>query len=78
MTPEEIVHQIDFTYIDDAITPHEALAILEAAVPGQRTRQPRSKPTACRRTRRRPAGSATTMPRSSVSFARRSPTDSPC
>ena len=29
--PEEIVAQIDFTYIDDALSPAEALAILEAA-----------------------------------------------
>ncbi len=26
LTPEEIVRQIDFTYIDDALTPAEALA----------------------------------------------------
>ena len=38
LTPEEIVAQIDFTYIDDAITPHEALAILEAAAPGRAAR----------------------------------------
>ncbi len=35
LTPEEIVRQIDFTYIDDAITPHDAFDILEAAVPGR-------------------------------------------
>jgi L-fuconate dehydratase len=33
--PEEIVRQIDFTYIDDAVTAAEALAILEASA-GQR------------------------------------------
>jgi L-fuconate dehydratase len=31
LTPDEIVRQIDFTYIDDAITPAEACKILEAA-----------------------------------------------
>jgi len=29
LTPEEVVHQIDFTYIDDALTPADALSILE-------------------------------------------------
>jgi L-fuconate dehydratase len=38
LTPEEIVRQIDFTYIDDAITPADALAILEAAAPGRAAR----------------------------------------
>jgi L-fuconate dehydratase len=38
LTPDEIVRQIDFTYIDDAITPAEALAILEAAAPGREAR----------------------------------------
>jgi L-fuconate dehydratase len=38
LTPEEIVRQIDFTYIDDAIAPSEALAILEAAAPGRDAR----------------------------------------
>jgi L-fuconate dehydratase len=38
MTPEEIVHQIDFTYIDDAITAAEAMAILEASVAGRESR----------------------------------------
>ena len=31
LTPEEVVAQIDFTYIDDALSPAEALSILEAA-----------------------------------------------
>ncbi len=31
LTPEEVVHQIDFTYIDDAVTPAEALTILRSA-----------------------------------------------
>ena len=38
MTPEEIVHQIDFTYIDDAITATEALTILTASAPGRESR----------------------------------------
>jgi L-fuconate dehydratase len=38
MTPEEIVRQIDFTYIDDAITATEALAILTASAPARETR----------------------------------------
>jgi L-fuconate dehydratase len=32
------VHQIDFTYIDDAMTPADALAILEATAPGRSAR----------------------------------------
>ncbi|MGZ4673616.1 MAG: enolase C-terminal domain-like protein, partial [Ilumatobacteraceae bacterium] len=31
LTPEEVVHQIDFTYIDDAVTPADALTILRNA-----------------------------------------------
>jgi L-fuconate dehydratase len=38
LTPAEIVRQIDFTYIDDAITPAEALGILEASAPGREAR----------------------------------------
>jgi L-fuconate dehydratase len=38
LTPEEIVRQIDFTYIDDAITPAEARDILDAALPGREAR----------------------------------------
>ncbi|MEP7113160.1 MAG: enolase C-terminal domain-like protein [Ilumatobacteraceae bacterium] len=38
LSPDEIVRQIDFTYIDDAITPAEALAILEAKAPGREAR----------------------------------------
>jgi len=38
LTPEEIVRQIDFTYIDDAITASDALAILEAQMPGRESR----------------------------------------
>ena len=38
LTPEEIVAQIDFTYIDDALTPAEALAILHEAARSKRER----------------------------------------
>lgn len=38
MRPEEIVRCIDFRYLRDALTPHEALAILEAAVPERAAR----------------------------------------
>jgi L-fuconate dehydratase len=38
LTPEEIVRQIDFTYIDDAVTPAQALAILEASAPDREDR----------------------------------------
>jgi L-fuconate dehydratase len=38
LSPDEIVGQIDFTYIDDAITAAEALAILEASAPGRAAR----------------------------------------
>ena len=38
LSPEEIVRQIDFTYIDDAITPADALAILERSAGGRAER----------------------------------------
>lgn len=38
LSPAEIVRQIDFTYIDDAMTADEALAILEASLPGREER----------------------------------------
>ena len=38
LTPEEIVHQIDFTYIDDAVTPDDALGILRRAAAGKNAR----------------------------------------
>ena len=34
LSPEEIVAQVDFTYIDDALTPADALAILRRAADG--------------------------------------------
>jgi L-fuconate dehydratase len=41
MSPQEIVDLVDFRYLTDALTPDDALTILERAVPGraQRTRQ---------------------------------------
>ena len=41
MTPAEIVSLVDFRYIDDALTPAEALALLESALPGRAERQRR-------------------------------------
>jgi L-fuconate dehydratase len=38
MTPEELVAQVDFRYIDDALTPAEALDILRSAQPGRAER----------------------------------------
>jgi L-fuconate dehydratase len=38
LTPEQIVALIDFRYIGDALSPGEALALLEAAVPGRTAR----------------------------------------
>lgn len=39
MTPEQIVDLIDFRYLTDAITPEDALEILQAAVPGRAARE---------------------------------------
>ena len=70
LTPEEIVGCIDFRYITDALAPEEALDLLRGDAPdaAARPERPRSLRRASRRTRRRPAGSATTTPRSSRSF----------
>ena len=38
MTPEEIVALVDFRYLDDALTPDEALSILRAASDGKQER----------------------------------------
>ena len=38
MSPQQIVRCIDFHYIEDALTPHEALDILDRAKPGQAER----------------------------------------
>ena len=39
MTPGEIVDLVDFRYLTDALTPDQALEILEAAVPGRQERR---------------------------------------
>ncbi|MEU7558393.1 enolase C-terminal domain-like protein [Streptomyces eurythermus] len=38
MSPEELVAQVDFRWLSDALTPQEALRILRAAEPGRRER----------------------------------------
>ncbi len=38
MEPTRLLKAIDFRYIDDALTPHEALEILKAACPGKQAR----------------------------------------
>ncbi|MEU9671552.1 L-fuconate dehydratase [Streptomyces bobili] len=38
MTPEELVAQVDFRWLSDALTPEEALEILRRAEPGRRER----------------------------------------
>jgi L-fuconate dehydratase len=39
MTPEQIVELVDFRYLTDAITPEEALSILQDALPGRDERE---------------------------------------
>jgi L-fuconate dehydratase len=39
LSPEALVSAIDFRYIDDALSPEEALDILQAAAPGREERQ---------------------------------------
>lgn len=39
MSPQEIVDCVDFRYLSDAITPDEALGLLQAAVPGRAERE---------------------------------------
>ena len=39
MSPEQLVDLVDFRYIDDALTPDEALALLQAAAPGRGERE---------------------------------------
>ena len=60
LTPEEITALVDFRYLSDALTPDEALGLLErgAARPGRADRGAAAA-TATRPTRPRPAGSAT-------------------
>jgi L-fuconate dehydratase len=39
LSPEQLVSTIDFTYITDALTPEEAIAILQSARSGRETRE---------------------------------------
>ena len=39
MSPEELVELVDFRYLTDALTPQDALAIFQAAVPGRAARE---------------------------------------
>ena len=59
MTPKQIVACIDFRYMEDALTPQEALAILAATnrqrLSGRRSSMPKVSP----RTQHQPAGSVT-------------------
>ena len=72
LTPEEIVGAIDFRYIDDALTPDEAVTLLHVtAGPDATSASRRSSRSAIRRTRRPPAGSAIRTTRSPCSCARR-------
>ena len=46
MSPQEIIDQVDFTYIDDALTASEALDLLEARAEGRDTLRSTRKPLA--------------------------------
>ena len=59
MSPREIVGCIDFRYITDALTPDEALAMLERQHAHERSAKRSCCATAIPPTRRQPAGSAT-------------------
>ena len=75
LTPEELVALVDFRYLTDALTPEEALEILLARARAAAASAPRScSRTAIRRTRRRPAGWATTTASSRACAPRRSRT----
>ena len=77
LPPEDIVAAIDFRYIEDALSPDEALDLLRDASVGKAERELRtSRDGAIRRTRRRLAGSGTTTTRSQRSCGRRSRTAS--
>ena len=39
MSPEELVRCIDFTYMSDVLSPHEAIALLRKALPGKAERE---------------------------------------
>ena len=74
LSPQEIVGLVDFRYLADALTPDEALALLERGAAGGRIAC--SGATVTRPTRRRPAGSATPMIGWPSSAPRPSPTAS--
>ncbi|GAB3845277.1 hypothetical protein GCM10027610_061210 [Dactylosporangium cerinum] len=60
LTPEQLVAQIDFRYLRDALTEDEALALLRAPPAAGRPGSGSCWSAAIRRTPRRRAGSATT------------------
>src|SRR5216110_2545024 len=70
LTPEELVHCIDFRYMTDALTPVEALAILSKREPTRAERAAELNAPATRPIPRRPAGSAIPTTRSAASAAR--------
>ena len=77
LTPDELVDQVDFRHISDALSRDEALG--DPATRRARSQRPRRSvcsSAATRRTRPRRVGSATTTPRSSGWHARPSPTGS--
>ena len=74
MTPEQVVGLIDFRYLDDALTPDEALGILRAAQPGKRRGSPNSSAPATPPTPPRRAGSGTPT-RSSTELSRQAVAD---
>ena len=76
MTPRQIVDCIDFTYITDALTADEAIAILERQHATKAERERSCGATATPPTRPPPAGWATPTTRCACSAARRLPTDS--
>ena len=67
LTPEEVVAQIDFTYIEDALSPAEALAILQAAARNKHERIDILERDGFPAYTTSAAGSATTTPRSTGS-----------
>ena len=77
LTPEEIVGLVDFRYLADALTPDEALDLLERGRPAGRNAPGRCSGTVTRPIPRHPAGSATPTTSSRGSARRRSTTGSP-
>jgi L-fuconate dehydratase len=77
MPPEELVELVDFRYLTDALTPAEALALLRPGADAREERIATLLADGYPRTRRRPAGSATTTTSSPGCAARPSPPGSP-